>query len=96
MCFLHFTVLHKTTMCTDPINNLRQKIVMRLTYLNFKATVITCKYATVSANIIRTTRMHSSRMRTVRCSGRLRGDCPGVSAQGRCLPGGMSAWGVFA
>ena len=31
--------------------------------------------------------MHSSRMRTVRCSGRLRG----VAAQGGCLPKGISA-----
>ena len=36
----------------------------------------------------RTTRMHSSRMRTVRCSGR-----PGVSAQEGCLARGVSAYG---
>ena len=42
-----------------------------------------------------TTRMHSSRMRTVRCSGRLlKCICPGVSAWGRSLPGGVSAGGV--
>ena len=45
------------------------------------------------------TRMHSSRMCTVRCSGRHLG---GDVCQGGCLnrrgvcPGGVSAWGVFA
>ena len=34
--------------------------------------------------------MHSSRMRTIRCSGRLRGVC-----LGRCLPRGVSAWGCL-
>ena len=48
-------------------------------------------------NIYKPTRMHSSRMRTVRCMGRLRGR---VSVQGGvCLcvcvgGGGLSAWGV--
>ena len=39
-------------------------------------------------SIFLNTRMHSSRMRTVRCSGHLGGGCPGG-----CLPGGMSALG---
>ena len=41
--------------------------------------------------------MHSSRMCTVRCSSRLLGGggvCLGVSAQGVCLLGGLSAGGV--
>ena len=45
------------------------------------------------------TRMHSNRMRTIRCSGRLGGVClpRGVSAQGVCLPWGSicpGGWGV--
>ena len=39
--------------------------------------------------------MHSSRMCTVRCSGRLQ-EGVGVSAQGGYLSGGVSAWGVSA
>ena len=38
------------------------------------------------------TRMYSSRMRTVRCSGRLLG----VSTRGSVCPRGVSAWGVSA
>ena len=40
--------------------------------------------------LIFTTRMYSSRMRTVRCSGSLLGG-EGVSARGGCLPGGCLA-----
>ena len=41
------------------------------------------------------TRMHSSRMRTVRSSGRRRRGCiPACSGHGRVCPGGLSAWGV--
>ena len=41
--------------------------------------------------------MHSSRMRTVRCNGRLElgvGVCLGVSVLGGVCLGGVSAWGV--
>ena len=37
--------------------------------------------------------MHSSRMRTIRCSGHLGGCLSGVVCPGRCLPRGVSEQG---
>ena len=82
------------------------------TYINFCSTVLFYlekitheQKRSITLKNYKTTRMHSSRMRTVRCSSRLSG---GVSAQGEgCLPsggvclekggvcpGGVSLWGV--
>ena len=49
-----------------------------------------------NVNKIQWRRMHSSRMRTIHCSGHLWGGgvCPGVSVQGGVCPGGICQGGV--
>ena len=79
--------------CTVKVGCTVQKILC-FGYDNF------CHMADISVSFLafpetKLTRMHSSRRRTVRYSGRLGGEgClhSGVSAQGGCVPGGVSAW----